>query len=62
MSLLETSKYASILSKEDKDIVNDLNTLSSNLALTLSDVENQMPKYIERFKKEIKQTLDKFEK
>lgn len=49
--LLEASKFAGMLQKDDKEIIADLGTLASNLALTLSDVENQMPKYIERFKK-----------
>jgi predicted DNA-binding transcriptional regulator len=42
--------------------VDGLNNLAANLSLTLSDVENQMPKYVERFKKEIRQSLEKFEK
>jgi hypothetical protein len=58
--LLEGSKYANLVPKEDKDIVNDLTAAASQLNLTLNDVENQMPKYVERFKKEIKQTLEKF--
>ena len=62
LALLENSKYSNLIPKEDKDIVNDLNTLASHLNLTINDVENQMPKYVERFKKEIRTTLDKFEK
>jgi hypothetical protein len=46
LSLLESSKYAGSLTKDDKEITNELNTLASSLGLTLSDVENQMPKYI----------------
>ena len=62
LNLLETSKFSNLLPKEDKDIVNDLNTLASHLNLTINDVENQMPKYVERFRKEIRLSLDKFEK
>ena len=36
--LLESSKYSNLLPKEDKDIVNDLNTIISHLNLTLNDV------------------------
>ena len=46
MSLLEASKFAGLVGKEDKEIVDGLNNLAATLSLTLSDVENQMPKYV----------------
>jgi hypothetical protein len=60
LGLLEGSKFAGLVGKEDKEIVDGLNTLAATLSLTLSDVENQMPKYVERFKKEIRQSFEKF--
>lgn len=49
-----------MVGKEDKEIIDGLNNLATYLSLTLTDVENQMPKYVERFKREIRQSLEKF--
>lgn len=46
LGILDSSAHSNILSKEQKDVIADLNSLSSSLFLTISDAENQLPKYI----------------
>lgn len=57
MQVLEGSQFSGLINKETKDLSNDLGNLSSQLFLAITDTENQMPKYIERFRKEIKSSL-----
>ncbi|CAD8108771.1 unnamed protein product [Paramecium sonneborni] len=47
------------LKKEDKDLSQELNTLESSLNVALSDADNNTAKNIEKFKKTLKERIDK---
>jgi hypothetical protein len=62
LKIVETSAFSSALTKEEKDKIGELTTLTTNLQMSINDTESHMPKYIEIFRREIKLSLDKFEK
>lgn len=62
LRLVEESAFSGVLTKQQKEKGNELAALSASLSATISDTESQMPKYIEIFRKQVKLTLQKFEK
>lgn len=54
--------FPTLLRKDDKDQVAEVSTLHLNLFVSINDAEAQTTKNMERFKKTLKERLDKLMK